>query len=86
MSFLIEQNMNFNFQPPAMFLIFDYHKNGLIKSCSFFEAVSTHKISWSHVELCKMHWIRLTTDYYEHNTERSGCIRSGRFLDQLSYC
>jgi hypothetical protein len=62
MSFSIAQNMNLNFQPPAMFLFFDYHENCLIKGCSFFEAVSTHKISWPHVELCNMRWIRLTTD------------------------
>jgi hypothetical protein len=29
----IKQNVNFNIQPPAMFLFFDFRRSGLIESC-----------------------------------------------------
>jgi hypothetical protein len=32
----IKQNVNFKFQPPAMFVFFAFLKRGLIKTCSFF--------------------------------------------------
>jgi hypothetical protein len=42
--------MNFNIQTAAIFVFFVFDKNGLIKSCSSFEDLSVHKISWSHVD------------------------------------
>jgi hypothetical protein len=45
--------MNFNIQATAMFVLFVFDKNGLIKSCSSFEVLSVFKISWSHVDWCK---------------------------------
>jgi hypothetical protein len=45
--------MNFNIQMAAMFVFFVFYKNGLIKSCSSFEDLSVHKMSWSHVDWCK---------------------------------
>jgi hypothetical protein len=47
--------MNFNIQTAAMFVSFVSDKNGLIKSCSFFEDLSEYKISWSHVDWCNFH-------------------------------
>jgi hypothetical protein len=46
-----KQNMNFNIQTAAMFIFFVFDKNCLIKSCSSFEDLSVHKISWSHVDV-----------------------------------
>jgi hypothetical protein len=48
-----KQTMNFNIKTAAMFVFFVFDKNGLIKSCSSFEALSVYKISWSHVDWCK---------------------------------
>jgi hypothetical protein len=45
--------MNFNIQTAAMFVFFAFDKNSLIKSCSSFEDLLAHKISWSHVDWCK---------------------------------
>jgi hypothetical protein len=39
----------------TIFMFLGFHKNGRIKSCSSFEDVSAHKISWSHVELFKFY-------------------------------
>jgi hypothetical protein len=38
-----KQTMNFNIQLAAMFVFFVFNKNGLIKSCPSFEAVSVSK-------------------------------------------
>jgi hypothetical protein len=48
-----KQTMNFNSQTAAMFVIFGFDKNGLIKSYSPFKYLSVYKISWSHVDWCK---------------------------------
>jgi hypothetical protein len=45
-----QQTMNYNIQTAAMFVLFVFDKNGLIKSCSSFEDLSVYKISWSHVD------------------------------------
>jgi hypothetical protein len=51
-----KQTMNFNIQTAAMFVFFFvFDKNYLIKSCSSFEVLSVHKISWSHIDWCKFH-------------------------------
>jgi hypothetical protein len=39
-----KQTMNFNIQTAAMFVLFVFDKNGLIKSCSSFEDLSAYKI------------------------------------------
>jgi hypothetical protein len=49
-----KQTMNFNIQTAAMFLFFVFDKNGLIKSHSSFEDLSVYKISWPHVDWCKL--------------------------------
>jgi hypothetical protein len=46
----IKQNVNFNFQPPAMFIFLDFHRSGVIKSCLFLDDLSAHKIAWSHID------------------------------------
>jgi hypothetical protein len=46
--------MNFNIKTAAMLVFFVYDKNGLIKSCSSFEDPSVYKISWFHVDWCKV--------------------------------
>jgi hypothetical protein len=48
-----QQTVNFDIQTAAMFVFFVFDKNGLINSCSSFEDLSVHKISWSHVDWCK---------------------------------
>jgi hypothetical protein len=48
-----KQTTNFNIKTAAMFVFFVFDKNGLIKSCSSFEALSVYKISWSHVDWWK---------------------------------
>jgi hypothetical protein len=53
--------MNFNIQTTVMFVFFVFDKNGLIKSCSSFEDLSVYKISWSHVDWCKV-CIHLTSE------------------------
>jgi hypothetical protein len=45
--------MNSNIKTAAMFVLFAFDKNGLIKSCSSFEDLSVYKISWSHINWCK---------------------------------
>jgi hypothetical protein len=40
-----KQTMYFNIQTAAMFVLFIFYKNGLIKSCSSFEDLSVYKIS-----------------------------------------
>jgi hypothetical protein len=44
--------MNFNIQTAAMFVVFVFDKNCLIKSCSSFEDLLVYKIPWSHVDWC----------------------------------
>jgi hypothetical protein len=48
-----KQTMNFNIQLAAMFVIFIFDKNGLIKSYLSFEDLSVYKISCSHIDWCK---------------------------------
>jgi hypothetical protein len=36
-----------------MFVFFCFDKDGLIKSCLFFEDLSVYKISWYYVDWCK---------------------------------
>jgi hypothetical protein len=36
-----------------MFVFFVFDKNGLIKSCSYFEDLSVYKMSWTQVDWCK---------------------------------
>jgi hypothetical protein len=61
-----KQTMNFNIQTVAMFVFFVFGKNGLIKSCSSFEALSVNKISWSHVDWCMfcIHLRRLNVRHF----------------------
>jgi hypothetical protein len=39
-----KQTMNFNIQTVAMFVIFVFDKNGIIKSCSSFQDLSVYKV------------------------------------------
>jgi hypothetical protein len=48
----IKQNANFKYQPPAILVLFVFHKNSLIKSCSFSEDLTEYKVSWSCI-YCK---------------------------------
>jgi hypothetical protein len=50
-----KQNMNFNIQTAAMFVLLCFWKNCLIISCSSFEDLSVYKISCSHVDWCKFY-------------------------------
>jgi hypothetical protein len=58
--------MNFNIQTAAMLAFFVFNKIGLIKSCSSFEELSVSKISWSHVDWCKLciHLRRLNVHHF----------------------
>jgi hypothetical protein len=51
--FFVKGNVNFNFQPPAIFVFLVFRKSGLIKSCSSSEDLPAYKISWSHANWCK---------------------------------
>jgi hypothetical protein len=59
-----------------MFVFFVFDKNGLIKSCSFFEDLLVFKISWSHVDWCKfcIHLRRLNIGHFGM-LEGTGLIR-----------
>jgi hypothetical protein len=61
-----KQNVDFNIQTAAMFVFFVFNKNSLIKSCSSFEDLSVHKISWSHVDRWKffIHLRRLNVRHF----------------------
>jgi hypothetical protein len=49
-----QKTMNFNIQTTAMFVFLVFDKNGLLKSCSSFKDLSVYKMSWSHVDWCKV--------------------------------
>jgi hypothetical protein len=49
----IKQNVNFECQPPAMFVFLVSRKSGLIKRCSSSEDLSVYNISLSHVDRWK---------------------------------
>jgi hypothetical protein len=53
MSCLHKQNINFNFQQPAMFAFLGFHKNDINKCYLSFAALSAYKIPWSHIDSCK---------------------------------
>jgi hypothetical protein len=50
----IKQNVNYNFQPPAMLIWLVSHNSGF-KSCSSSENLSAYNISWPHVDWCKFY-------------------------------
>jgi hypothetical protein len=45
----LKLNVNFNFEPPAIFVILVFCWSDLIKGCSSFESLSAYKIAWSYV-------------------------------------
>jgi hypothetical protein len=61
-----KQNANFNFQLPAMFVVWVLHKNSLIKSCSSSEDLSAYKMSWSYIYWCKflIHLISMNVRHF----------------------
>jgi hypothetical protein len=63
----IKQNMTFNFQLLSALMFLVFHKNGLNKSCSSFEDLSTNVISWSHMDWFKscFHFRSLNVDILE---------------------
>jgi hypothetical protein len=56
-----------NFKRPLRLHFNFFHKNCLIKSCSYFEDLSGYKVSWYHVEWCKVciHLRSLNVRYFE---------------------
>jgi hypothetical protein len=50
----IKQNVNFKFQPLAMFIFLVYRKSSIIKSCSSSEDLSSYNVSWSHADWWKL--------------------------------
>jgi hypothetical protein len=66
-----KQNMNFNCQSPAMFVILVFHKNSLTESCSSFQDLSACKISWSHV-----HWLKFCIHLRNSNVRHLGMIEA----------
>jgi hypothetical protein len=46
--------MYYNFQPSCTSIFLGFHKNALVKSFSSFENLSAYKISWPHIDWCRL--------------------------------
>jgi hypothetical protein len=59
-------NINFNIQLLSTFVLFGFHKNGFVKSCSSLKGLLEYKISWSLIDWCKfcMHLISVNICYF----------------------
>jgi hypothetical protein len=67
----MKRNMNFNIQPPTMFIFVVFHKTGLVESCSSFEDLSAYKMSLTPAD-----WFNFCIRLRSLNVRHFGTIKA----------